>query len=150
VPPSKTKRQHVLFELLETERAYSSDMALVRAVHLPLALGLKVDFGPMSSSIKPNTEQTAENGPSRSSGISTNTASSSQSHSGSSGYPTNIPEPPMTVEDAKVIFANVDELAEFTGRFTEFIQLGLGTEIDGGIGPDKIGNLFLEMVSICQ
>lgn len=147
VAPTKTKRQHVLFELLETERAYSSDMALVRAVHLPLALGLKVDFGPMGSSVKQNTEQTTENGASRSSGVSTNTASSSQSQSGSSGYPTNISEPPMTVEDAKVIFANADELAEFTGRFTEFIQLALGTEIDGGIGPDRIGALFLDMVS---
>ena len=48
-PRGKSKRQHVLLELLETERIYSSDMALVKAVHLPLALGLKIDFGPMGS-----------------------------------------------------------------------------------------------------
>jgi hypothetical protein len=153
-PATRSKRQHVLFEILETERIYSSDMALVKAVHLPLALGLKVDFGPMgsvSASARSSTEHTPEpNGVSRSSGISTATASSSQSQSGSSGYPTTNgfvpPEPPMSVEDAKVIFANLDELAEFTGRFTEFIQLALGSEIDGGVGPDKIGGLFLEMV----
>jgi len=153
--PTKSKRQHVLFEILETERIYSSDMALIKAVHLPMALGLKVDFGPMgsgSASMRSNTDPTVEvNDPSRSSGTSTNTASSSQSQSGSSGHPVTNEfilraEPPMSVEDAKVIFANIDELAEFTGRFTEFIQLALGSEIDGGVGPDKIGALFLEMV----
>jgi hypothetical protein len=156
-PQTKSKRQHVLFELLETERIYSSDMALVKAVHLPLALGLKIDFGPMGSGVasqRSSAEQPSEAGPSRSSGVSTNTASSSQSQSGSSGYPvasgylTN--EPPMSLDDAKVIFANLDELAEFTGRFTEFIQLALGSEIDGGEGPDKIGALFLEMVGPCS
>ncbi|KIM30595.1 hypothetical protein M408DRAFT_7627 [Serendipita vermifera MAFF 305830] len=149
-PPTRSKRQHILFEILDTERIYSSDMALIKAVHLPLALGLKIDFGPMGSvqsSARSSTDPTADpNGPSRSSGISTN---SSQSQSGSSGYPaTNgfpLTEPPMSVEDTKVIFANMDELAEFTGRFTEFIQLALGSEIDGGLGHDKIGALFLEM-----
>jgi hypothetical protein len=34
-----TKRQHALHELLSSERAYSSDLALVREVHIPLALG---------------------------------------------------------------------------------------------------------------
>jgi hypothetical protein len=129
-------------------------MALVKAVHLPLALGLKIDFGPMGSvsgSARSSTDPTVEvNDPSRSSGISTATVSSSQSQSGSSGHPTTngfvALDPPMSVEDAKVIFANLDELAEFTGRFTEFIQLALGSEIDGGLGPDKMGGLFLEMV----
>ena len=156
VQATRSKRQHILFEILDTERIYSSDMALVKAVHLPLALGLKIDFGPMGStqaSARSSTDPTADpNGPSRSSGISTNTVSSSQSQSGSSGYPLTpgfvpLAEPPMSVEDAKVIFANLDELAEFTGRFTEFIQLALGSEIEGGLGPDKIGGLFLEMVS---
>lgn len=145
--PSKTKRQHVLFEILETERIYSSDMALVRAVHLPLALGMKVDLGPMGSRSTP--DQPNDLGPSRSSGVSTNTTNSAISQSGSSGpgVPDALPnEPPMSVDDAKVIFANLDELAEFSGKFTEFIQLALGAEIDGGEGPDKIGELFLQMV----
>lgn len=40
-PPSSalTKRQHALHELLSSERAYASDLALVREVHIPLALG---------------------------------------------------------------------------------------------------------------
>lgn len=155
--PTKSKRQHVLFEILETERIYSSDMALVRAVHLPLALGMKIELGPMgqvaSSARSSAADGNVDIGPSRSSGISTNTASSTQSQSGSSTYPASPGhslgnEPPMSVEDAKVIFANLDELAEFTGRFTEFIQLALGSEIEGGEGPDRIGTLFLQMLPI--
>lgn len=38
-PPPLTKRQHALHELLSSERAYASDLALVREVHIPLALG---------------------------------------------------------------------------------------------------------------
>jgi len=35
-----TKRHHALHELLSSERAYASDLALIREVHLPLALGM--------------------------------------------------------------------------------------------------------------
>ncbi|KAK0503325.1 Dbl homology domain-containing protein [Armillaria luteobubalina] len=44
-PPPKrgeavlTKRQHALQELLASEKSYGSDLALVRQVHIPLALG---------------------------------------------------------------------------------------------------------------
>lgn len=38
-PPPMTKRQHALHELLSSERAYASDLALLREVHIPLALG---------------------------------------------------------------------------------------------------------------
>jgi dynamin-binding protein len=34
-----TKRQHALHELLSSERAYASDLALMRGIHIPLALG---------------------------------------------------------------------------------------------------------------
>lgn len=34
-----SKREHALHELLSSERAYASDLALIREVHLPLALG---------------------------------------------------------------------------------------------------------------
>ncbi len=37
--PSLTKRQHALHELLSSERAYASDLALMRDIHIPLALG---------------------------------------------------------------------------------------------------------------
>jgi len=40
VTPPLTKRQHALHELLSSERAYASDLALVREVHIPLALGI--------------------------------------------------------------------------------------------------------------
>ena len=35
-----TKRTHALLELIESERAYASDLALIRNVHLPVALGM--------------------------------------------------------------------------------------------------------------
>ncbi|KAK0483690.1 Dbl homology domain-containing protein [Armillaria novae-zelandiae] len=47
-PPPKhgsgvvTKRQHALQELLASEKSYGSDLALVRQVHIPLALGASV------------------------------------------------------------------------------------------------------------
>ena len=37
--PTVSKRNHALFELLSSERSYSSDLALIRDVHIPLALG---------------------------------------------------------------------------------------------------------------
>ena len=39
-----TKRYHALHELLSSERAYASDLALIREVHIPLALGEVFDF----------------------------------------------------------------------------------------------------------
>jgi hypothetical protein len=36
---SVSKRTHALLELLSSERAYASDLALIRDVHIPLALG---------------------------------------------------------------------------------------------------------------
>ncbi|KAG8817691.1 hypothetical protein FRC18_000399, partial [Serendipita sp. 400] len=112
-------------------------------------------MGSTTGSARSSGAEAAQAEASRISGISTNTASSSQSQSGSSGYPVSTStgyvlanEPPMSVEDTKVIFANLDELAEFAGRFTELIELALGSEIEGGVGPDKIGNLFLEMLPI--
>lgn len=38
-PPSMSKRIHALLELLSSERAYASDLALIRDIHVPLALG---------------------------------------------------------------------------------------------------------------
>ena len=39
-PQSTTsKRNHALLELLSSERAYASDLALIRDIHIPLALG---------------------------------------------------------------------------------------------------------------
>lgn len=41
-PPPMSKRQHALLELLSSERAYASDLALIREVHMPLALGRSI------------------------------------------------------------------------------------------------------------
>ena len=38
-PPAMCKRNHALLELLSSERAYASDLALIRDIHIPLALG---------------------------------------------------------------------------------------------------------------
>lgn len=38
-PTVMTKRVHALRELLSSERAYASDLALIRDIHIPLALG---------------------------------------------------------------------------------------------------------------
>ena len=38
-PPAISKRNHTLLEILSSERAYASDLALIRDVHIPLALG---------------------------------------------------------------------------------------------------------------
>jgi hypothetical protein len=39
-PPTMSKRTHALLELLSSERAYASDLALIRDVHIPCALGV--------------------------------------------------------------------------------------------------------------
>ena len=39
-PPMMSKRIHALMELLTSERAYASDLALIRDIHIPLALGV--------------------------------------------------------------------------------------------------------------
>jgi hypothetical protein len=38
-PPTMCKRNHALLELLSSERAYASDLALIRDIHIPVALG---------------------------------------------------------------------------------------------------------------
>jgi hypothetical protein len=40
VPNGTSKRTHALIELIESERAYASDLALIRDIHLPVALGM--------------------------------------------------------------------------------------------------------------
>lgn len=54
--------------------------------------------------------------------------------------------PPMTREDTKIIFSNVAELAVFADMFVECLERALGSVLDGGIGDDHVGTLFLEIV----
>ena len=191
-PPTKQKRQHALLELLNTERAYASDLVLVQGVHMPLALGLNVQIGGEIIGLgqPPTTvSSTATNGTSTntlsitSSGASTHTASSRGSGlsiSGSSGPPNPLAastssqaqataaaaatataiatderqspspannEPPMTQDDVRVIFGNIEQLAVFADGFAEEIETALGAEIPGGNGVDRVGELFVKRVS---
>jgi len=52
----------------------------------------------------------------------------------------------MTREDTKIIFSNVAELAVFSDTFVERLELALGSVLDGGVGDDYVGALFLEIV----
>lgn len=182
-PHTKQKRQHALLELLNTERAYASDLVLVQSVHMPLALGLNVQLGGeiIGFGQPPNTpSSTVTNGTSTntlgitSSGASTHTASSRGSGlsiSGSSGPPNPLTaststqgpaigatderqspspannEPPMTQDDVRVIFGNIEQLAVFADGFADEIETALGLEITGGIGVDRVGELFVKRVS---
>ena len=189
-PPTKQKRQHALLELLNTERAYASDLVLVQSVHMPLALGLNVQIGGEIIGLgqPPTTiSSTTTNGRSTntlsitSSNASTHTASSRGSGlsiSGSSGPPNPLaaststqahataattanttatderqsPSPannetPMTQDDVRVIFGNIEQLAVFADGFAEEIEAALGAEISGGNGVDRVGELFVKRVS---
>ncbi|KAF8161375.1 hypothetical protein B0H34DRAFT_700687 [Crassisporium funariophilum] len=127
-PPTMTKRHHALHELLSSERAYASDLALIREVHIPLALGQTVPLH--------NTPISPPN----SSGSSSRTLStSSDSSTASLG-------PPMTTEDVKIIFSNIPELAMFSDLFGEELELALGSVVEGGHGEDFVGELFLRII----
>jgi hypothetical protein len=132
-----TKRTHALTELLASERVYASDLAIMRHVHIPLALGQPPHFQiPHSSD-----------------------ALSSQPHVSSSD------PPPMTPEDVRVIFSNIEEMAIFADAFADRIESHMGDALlstcDGAssLAPsvsssssngrkDSIGELFLEVVCI--
>ena len=54
----------------------------------------------------------------------------------------------MTVEDARIIFNNIGELATFSDMFSERLEKALGNILEDGIGEDYVGALFLEMVRL--
>ena len=56
----------------------------------------------------------------------------------------------MTKKDAKIIFNNVADLALFSDLFTERLEDSLGSILEGGIGQDRVGELFLEMVRVVR
>lgn len=191
-PITKQKRQHALLELLNTERAYASDLVLVQSVHMPLALGLNVQIGgeiiglgqppitvPSATtngastntlSIITSSNASTHTASSRGSGISisgssgpsnplaaststqaqataaTTTTSTAAADDRQSPSPPNN-EPPMTNDDVRVIFGNIEQLAVFADGFAEEIETALGAEIPGGGGVDRVGELFVKRVS---
>ncbi|KAH9922107.1 uncharacterized protein B0H18DRAFT_910622 [Fomitopsis serialis] len=134
-PTAVTKRVRALEELLSSERAYASDLAIIRDIHIPLASGQPAPF-PAAPATPP------------SSGSSVRTQStSSDSLPGASS---STSSPPMTRDDIRIIFNNVAELAVFSDSFTEQIEEALGSVLEGGSGEDHVGALFLETISTME
>ncbi|KAH9067525.1 hypothetical protein EDB87DRAFT_2399 [Lactarius vividus] len=124
-----TKRTHALLELIESERAYASDLALIRDIHLPVALGHEppIPTPPQSSSSSTRT-------------LSTASGSSSSTSLG----------PPMTREDARIIFGNISDLAEFADDFVARLESALGSVLPNGEGEDCVGNLFIDTIPLME
>ncbi|KIL68714.1 hypothetical protein M378DRAFT_60270, partial [Amanita muscaria Koide BX008] len=119
-----TKRQHALQELLSSERAYASDLALICEVHIPLALGTCAIPTPQTSS-------------------QDSSASSPRSQSTASDI-SHIPcGPPMSMEDTKIIFNNVQELALFSESLCDKLEKAIGA----GDDDDHVGGLFLSIIN---
>lgn len=116
------KRQRYLSELLSSERVYASDLALIREIHVPMALDQRVSLNVTSPS--PSTSRI-----------------SISSHSSSSSL-----NSPMTPEDARMIFRNIAELAVFADSFCDCLEEALGSTFEGGQGEGHVGNLFLEKI----
>ncbi|KAG9312331.1 hypothetical protein JVU11DRAFT_7647 [Chiua virens] len=125
-PTVMSKRIHALRELLSSERAYTSDLALIRDIHIPLALGIPPSLSPGSGS--------------GSSSRTVSTASDSSTASSQLG-------PPMTRDDVRIIFSNIGDLARFSDQFVDRLEEALGGALDGGNGEDRVGALFLEIIS---
>ncbi|KAF9529766.1 hypothetical protein CPB83DRAFT_852143 [Crepidotus variabilis] len=159
--PSMTKRQHALHELLSSERAYASDLVLIRDIHVPLALGLTIPLSnislpaspPNSSGSSSRTLSTASdssntsNPNAKANGANTNdiNSKSNTNVNASANAPNPDNGPPMTPEDTKMIFGNIAEIALFADMFTEEIEAALGKEVEGGEGDDRLGELFLRI-----
>ncbi|EGO00583.1 hypothetical protein SERLA73DRAFT_30457, partial [Serpula lacrymans var. lacrymans S7.3] len=131
IAPTMTKRTHALLELLTSERAYASDLALIRDIHIPLALG-RYTFPFVATPVTPPTS-------SGSSSRTMSTASDSSTSSSQIG-------PAMTRDDTKIVFSNVAELAMFSDTFVERLEDALGSVLEGGLGYDCVGELFLEII----
>ncbi|CAE6384208.1 unnamed protein product [Rhizoctonia solani] len=114
IPEQKpSKRTHALLELLSSERAYASDLALIRDIFLPLAQGQPTTF-PLPPSV------------------------------GSLMFPMHQ-DPPMSAQDVKIVFGNIEELASFADELSERLELALGSVVLGGTGEDRVGELFCEL-----
>lgn len=144
--PKRAKRVHALHELLSSERAYASDLALTRDIHIPMASGAPHSRfvphpGRQRVAGQPAPIHVALPTPPTSSGSSARTLSTASDSSTQSAL-----GPPMTREDIKIIFGNIAELAVFSDALCTRIEAALGSALDGGTGEDQIGALFLDIV----
>ncbi len=53
----------------------------------------------------------------------------------------------MTTKDVRIIFSNVGELALLSEELSERLKDALGDVLHRGEGEDRVGELFLEIVS---
>ncbi|KAF9222409.1 hypothetical protein BS17DRAFT_186920 [Gyrodon lividus] len=139
-PTVVTKRMHALLELLTSERAYASDLALIRDIHIPLALGQPAPFNTNSPPSPPPFSPGSGSG---SSSRTVSTASDSSTASSQLG-------PPMTRDDVRIIFGNIEDLALFSDQFVERLEEALGGILEGGSGEDSVGALFLEIIPVLE
>jgi hypothetical protein len=130
-----------MIELLTSERAYASDLALMRHIYIPLALGL-----PASIQI-PSSEPLSAGQPHSNATRDTSSQSSTKNET---------QKPPMTPEDVRIIFTNTEEMAAFSDGFSERIESAIRNILDEQETDvdlerhrmDDLGALFLEVVSI--
>ncbi|KAG1788350.1 uncharacterized protein HD556DRAFT_1245291 [Suillus plorans] len=127
--PAITKRQHALLELLTSERAYASDLALIRDVYMRLASGESFDFlSPLKKISNPGSSSSSE---------------STKSSSGTcSSFLRPVGEPPLSVADTRIIFRNISELAVLSDMLVSKLEIAIE---EGGKG---VGEIFLEVVPL--
>ncbi|KAG9105509.1 hypothetical protein FRC07_009225, partial [Ceratobasidium sp. 392] len=148
-PPKTAKRTHALLELLSSERAYASDLALIRDIYLPLARG-----APSSFPLPPSTDSLRFQSTASSSSLATpkpNGVGFVGKKPSKNGVPPPVPasgsldDPPMSSQDVKVIFGNIEELAAFADELADQLEIALGNVVPGGTGEDSVGELFYEL-----
>ncbi|KAG1812292.1 hypothetical protein EV424DRAFT_1327128 [Suillus variegatus] len=130
--PAITKRQHALLELLTSERAYASDLALIRDVYMRLASGESFYF------LSPLKKCTCSSLSSR----TVSTISTSDVSVSSLCPPTIQLNPPLSVADTRIIFRNISELAVLSDMLVSKLEIAIE---EGGKG---VGEIFLEVVPL--
>ncbi|KAG8687924.1 hypothetical protein FRC08_011708 [Ceratobasidium sp. 394] len=145
-PPKTAKRTHALLELLSSERAYASDLALIRDIYLPLARGAASSFPLPPSASSLMFQSTASIPASRLNGV-THFGKKPAKNGTTPVAPANgsPDDPPMTAQDVKIIFGNIEELAAFADELADQLEVALGNAVPGGKGEDQVGELFLEL-----
>ncbi|KAI5988222.1 hypothetical protein EDD15DRAFT_2371655 [Pisolithus albus] len=93
-------------------------------------------FSPTSSGSPPPFPGDSGSG---SSSRTVSTASDSSTSSSQLG-------PPMSREDVRHIFGNIEDLAVFADRFVGLLEKAIGGAIDSGNSDDSVGALFLEII----
>lgn len=56
-------------------------------------------------------------------------------------------EPPMTLDDHKIVFGDISELKQFVDVFVDELSISLGNIVKDGQGEDYVGALFLRNVN---